>query len=490
MTKKVFFGFVILWLVLFARLAEARYDYELGSYWSRDSACRDGADADDWIERGRASVTDSPVYSEGIRLTALAVEEGEEFEPGLASAIYRFSVPRWTNYVKIRVRYKDVSRDDKVAGRLWVKTTDKDVKRELNSEEEVPFYGDTFVLRSDRTSETIYVPCARHVENGELEMHIVAEGRDCLDIKYIGVEYLQRKPTGIAVIHRVYDDYWHIWPPFWYVYHYYYWGPYYWPRAYLVFECWDWPHDYYWTTWRPWFRLYVRAHRCYPWWGPRRYTAIYRCAPHVSPVKKRALLRRRLKERHIGVVEISRSRSMVSETVRAPSEVRAVRTQQATPEKHIRGSQRIKGEVGREPVHRRLQEQPVRVEKRQQKVSAKHYAVVQRRQDAQHSIRTNPGSASSSYIAGKQISSESQERPQTPMAPQISRPKPVVREGSRIRTDRAQEARSKELIKGQPEIRRQSRSQSHPEIRRSGSHSAKSTFSIRTRSPALSRARR
>jgi len=78
----IFVGFALLWLLPFVQSGEASYDYELGSYSSRDSQYRDAGDAEDLIERGRASVTDSPQFPEGIRLTAWANGEEEGFEPG------------------------------------------------------------------------------------------------------------------------------------------------------------------------------------------------------------------------------------------------------------------------------------------------------------------------------------------------------------------------------------------------------------------------
>jgi len=383
----VVIGLMILGILLLAQLVEARDDYELGYYCSRNSEYRDAADADDWIERGRASVTDSPMFPDGIRLTAWAVEKEEEFEPGLASAIYCFVVPSWTNYLKIRVRYKDFSKDDKVAGRLWIKTTDRDLKRGLESEEETPFYGDTFVLRSSQTSETVYVPSGRHVETGKLEIHIVAEGKDCLDVKSIRVEYLEEKPARITVVHHLCDDYWYRWPRYRYVYHYYYWGTYYCPRTSLVYECWDWPLDYYWTTWRPWFRIYVRVHCCYPWWRPRRYTVIYNCDPDDPPPRKRALLRRRLKGRWL------------------------------------------------------------RVKKQQVRLLPNDHAIVRKHQESRPSASSKSSPVSSSYPAKKQIRGEGQELAQPRTAPQISPSKSVVRETFQTRALRAQEARPKKQVR-------------------------------------------
>ncbi|MFB0519926.1 MAG: hypothetical protein ACETWD_00670 [Desulfatiglandales bacterium] len=477
----VVIGLMILWILLPGELVEARYDYELSFYDSRDAKCRDAADAEDWIERGRASVTDSPVFRDGIRLTARAVEEGEEFEPGMASALYRFVVPDWARYLKISVCYKDASKDDEVAGRLWIKTVENEAKKEMDPGEGVPFYGDTFVLRSDRTSEAICVPSSRHVEDSSLEMHIVAEGKDCLDLKYIRVEYLEEKPAGITVVHHFCDDYWYRWPRHRYVYHYYYWGPYYYPRSYLAYELWDWPCGYYWTTWRPWFRIYVRAHCSYPWWGPWRYTLVYHCDPDDQPARKRALFRKRLKERHVWVGKISRTQLLVREPIRAPSHTRTVRSQELRLYKQIRSSKRLPAKRGLGPIHRELKERPAQVEKRQEKRAVKPHTIGRDDYESRRLLRSKSRPESSPYAAKERIRRQSQEQLQSRTAPQISRPKLENRGNSRILAVQSREARPKSHISGQSGIRRKSSSRTHGTTR---------TPLVRFRNLALGRARR
>jgi len=436
-------GSVILGLLLLTQSVEARDDYELSSSWSQDAKYRDAADAEDWIEQGRALVTDSPVFRDGIRLTAWAVEEGEEFEPGLASSVYRFTVPDWIHYLKISVSYKDASKDDEVAGRLWIKTVDNEAKREIDPREEAPFYGDTFVLRSDRNSETIYIPYRRHVEDSRLEIHIVAEGKDCLDVKFIRVEYLEEKPARIKVVRHSYNDYWYRWPLHRYVYHYYYFGPCYWPRAYLVYEWWDWPCDFYWTVWRPWFRLYVRAHCCHPWWGPRRYTVVYHRDPYGPSARKRALFRKRLNDRHVLVKKISGSQSLVRETVRAPSHTRTVQSQKVRLYKQTRSSKRLIPKRGLYIIHRQRKDQPVQVKKRQEMRGIKAHTVG--RDDYK------------------------------------SRPKLENRAKSPILAVQNRETRLKSQRRGQSELRRKSSSPRHVTLR---------TSPVRLRNLALGKVRR
>ena len=371
----VFVGFLVLGHLLLTQSVEARDDYAHNPSWSQDTKYRDAIDAEDWIEQGRALVTDSPVFQDGIRLTAWAVEKGEEFEPGLASTVYRFTIPDWVHYVKIRVSYKDASKDDEVAGRLWIKAVDNETKREISPEEEAPFYGDTFVLRSDRSSETIYIPSRRHVEDKRLELHIVAEGKDCLDVKFIQIEYLEEKPARIKVVRHFCDDYWYRWPLHRYVYHYYYFGPCYWPRAYLVYEWCDWPCNFYWSVWRPWFRIYVRAHYHHPWWGPRRYTVIHHCNPNNPSVKKRVLFRKRLKKRHVLAKKIVRSQPLVRVKIRAPSHTRTFRSQVVRYYKQTRSNKRLMPKRGTGTIRQKLIDQQARVEKRQERRGIKPHAV-------------------------------------------------------------------------------------------------------------------
>jgi len=466
-------GFVILTHLFLTQSVVARSDCESNYFRSRDAA-----DAEDWIERGRASVTDSPVFRDGIRLTASAAEAGEEFEPGLASAIYRFVVPDWAHYVKINVWYKDVSKDDEVAGRLWIKTVDNEAETELDPGEEAPSYGDTFVLRSDQTSEAIYVPSRRHVEDGGLELHIVAEGKDSLDVESIRVEYLEEKPAEITVVRHYCDDYWYRWPRHRYVYHYYYWGPWYWPRAYLVYERWDWPWRFYWTVWRPWFRLYVSVYHRHPWWGPRRYTVVYRCDPNDPPARKRVLFRKRLKERHALLGKIPRSRAPLRETIRAPSHSGTVRRHEVRLYRPMGTSKRPAAKSVLDSIHRQLKGRQAQVKKQQEKRALKPPNIGRYDYESQRLPRSKPRSVSSSHAAHERIRKQSKGQVQTWRAPQVPRPRLENQENSRILEVKDREAGLKSQVRRQSEFR---------SIR---THVTMSTSPVKARNLALGRARR
>lgn len=368
---------VILGLFVSAQSASSntRYDYELAyGYGGRDSEYRNAADMDDWLERGHAFVTESPLFADGIRLSASASGEEDAYEPGLASAIYQFVVPRWARYVKVTVRYQALAHNDKMAGRLWIKSIGSGGAEELpRTEGDAPFYGDTFVLRSDRTAETIIVPRTRHVEDDRMAMHIVAEGRQCLDIQYVRVDYLQTTPASIAVVHRAYRDYWDRWPRHRYVYHYYYWGPLYWPVAHMSYECWDVPARFYWVTWRPWFFIFIGKFHSHSWWEPRRYTVIYHKDIHHPLAMRRTILRGHLRERHEHATRTSRVMTVNREAPRItvqsrPSHNQEIRLKRARQE----GPRIFEPVVNQDHNTRHVQEQSVREDKRRERVAPDH----------------------------------------------------------------------------------------------------------------------
>ena len=363
MAKNMIIGCMVLGLLICAQSAfGAQYDYELAyGYSSRESGSREAVAMDDWLERGRAAVTESPVFPDGVRLTAWGGENA--YEPGLASAIYFFKVPRWAQYLKITVQYRDEARDDTIAGRLWIKSADRDQYEAVGAGEEAPLYGDTFVLRSERTSETIIVPRSRHVEDDTVEMHIVAEGQDCLDVLDMRLVYLETRPSNITIVHRTYNDYWNRWPRHRYAYHYYYWGPLFWPRTMVAYECWNIPGPFYWITWRPWFFVnIIRVHHHHPWWGPRRYTVIYHVNVKHPPIKRKPLIHKRLKERHVHVTKTIRPKPLKHNTAPPPLPVSQPRRQEVRLHKEPTPARGVEATIKRDHTPRNQKQQPVRAD--------------------------------------------------------------------------------------------------------------------------------
>ena len=258
-------------LMLMPHTVLADYDY-FSDQTSREH--RDAGDVEDWIERGNATVTASPSFENGIRLTAWASEsdEAENYEFAIASAVYLFEIPRQAQYVEILVRYRgEPHRADfdyeEIAGRVWIRNTKREYARRHysdNGEEEETLYGDTFFLRAKRRSETIKIATAGHVDNNMLEMHIVAENGEQLDIEYVDVATYQRQPD-VRVIHRYARDYhWQPWHR--YTYLYFYDGPFYYCTDLGYYIRWSYPvYDHHYLAIRRAYGSYLHGYyRRYP----------------------------------------------------------------------------------------------------------------------------------------------------------------------------------------------------------------------------------
>jgi hypothetical protein len=361
MARKIIINCMMLGLLISTQSAiGASYDYERAyGYSGRDSGYRDAVDMDDWLEQGRAALMESPVFPDGIRLAGGA-EEAAAYEPGLASAIYYFTLPRSAQYLKITIQYRDAAQDDQIAGRLWIKSADGARHDVIDENEDAPLYGDTFVLRSGRSSETMTVPASRHAEDNRVEMHIVAEGRDCIDVRDIRVEYLVARPQ-FTIVHRPCADYWDRWPRYRYAYHYYYWGPLFWPKTSVVYECWDLPSPFYRITWRPWFFInVVRMHHLAPWWGPRRYTIVYHRDLSAPPGERRHLLRTRLREHQVRVTPIIHTEPVTRATDRpAPTQTTPLQRQEVQTKKAANPPHAVNAGGNQHPTRQPMKEPPV-----------------------------------------------------------------------------------------------------------------------------------
>ena len=310
----------ILLLMLMPHTAPAQYDYDYDYFSDRVSReHRDAGDVEDWIERGNATVTASPRFENGIRLTAWASEsENEEnYEFAIASAIYLFEIPRQAQYVEILVRYRGEPHRadfdyDEIAGRVWIRNTKREYSRRHyndNAEDET-LYGDTFFLRAKRRSETIKVATAGRVENGILEMHIVAENGEHLDIEYVNVVTYQRQPD-VRVIHRYARDY-HWQPWYRYTYLYFYDGPFYYCTDLGYYIRWSYPvYDHHYVAIRRAYGTYLHDYyRRYP----RRYhrNSYYHAGVHIRKSPDRQRLNRWTATHETTRREYSRSRLSVT----------------------------------------------------------------------------------------------------------------------------------------------------------------------------------
>ena len=197
---------------------------------------------------------------------------------------------------------------EEIAGRVWIRNTKREYARRNyndNGEDET-LYGDTFFLRAKRRSETIKIATAGRVDNGILEMHIVAENGEQLDIEYVDVVTYQRQPD-VRVIHRYARDYhWQPWHR--YTYLYFYDGPFYYCTDLDYYIRWSYPvYDHHYLAIRRTYGGYLyNYYRRYP----RRYyrDSYYHVNIHVDKSPKTRRLNRWTATHETTRREYSRSR--------------------------------------------------------------------------------------------------------------------------------------------------------------------------------------
>jgi hypothetical protein len=141
---------------------------------------------------------------------------------------------------------------------VWIRNTEKE--REYRYEEDSEtLYGDTFVLRSNRRSETVKIPVANHVDDDWLELHIVAQNGEFIDVNYIDVMTYRRQPKTRVIQYTGY----HEWEPWYnYTYTYFYVGPHYYLTDYGYYVRWSYPvYDRHYITIRRDYRRYLDRYR-------------------------------------------------------------------------------------------------------------------------------------------------------------------------------------------------------------------------------------
>ena len=243
------------------------YDYSRSDRISREH--RDAGDVDDWLERGNSTVTTSRRFPDGIRLSAWASDyiSDDEYDFALASAIYLFDIPRQAQYIEIKVRYSGEGREadfddyEEIVGRVWIQNFKKERKNQrYDDDDRETLYGDTFVLRAKRRSETIKIPAAYHVdEDGAMELHVVVENGGLLDVEYIDVSTSRHQPE-IRVVNRYIRSYeWRPWH--YYTYSYFYSGPIHYVTDYNYYVRWSYPvYDVHYVTIRKNYRVYLNRY--------------------------------------------------------------------------------------------------------------------------------------------------------------------------------------------------------------------------------------
>ncbi len=261
---------------LFASDSDADY----GNYADRLSReHRIANDVDEWIERGNATITASPLFEDGMRLTAWAnnFQDTDKFQFAIASGVYLFEIPRSAQTIEIVVRYKgepntfEISDQyEPIAGRVWIRNIKREMTRRGYHDQSASEtrYGDTFVLRAKNRSETIKIPVAGHVQDGWMELHVVAEGGEQLDVEYIEVSTYRRAPKLRVVQHYTPSYRWRPWNR--YTYLYFYDGPVFYSSGYNSYLCWNYPvYDHRYLSIRTHYGGYLGRYRTY---HPARYS--------------------------------------------------------------------------------------------------------------------------------------------------------------------------------------------------------------------------
>ena len=274
----------------------ADYDY-YADRLSREH--RVANEVDEWIERGNATITASPRFEDGVRLTAWANngQSTDEYEFAIASAVYLFEIPVGAQSIEILVRYRGEPHhleiedyEEPIAGRAWIRNTKREVTRRGYHDENASEtrYGDTFVLRAKNRSERIKIPAVGHVKDGWMELHVVAEGGEQIDVEYIEVSTYRRQPK-VRVIQRYTPTYrWRPWHR--YTYLYFYDGPVYYSTDYDYYLRWSYPiYDHHYLSIRSYYGGYLGRYRGYypsayyryysPYYGS--YHGYYRGTPKV-----------------------------------------------------------------------------------------------------------------------------------------------------------------------------------------------------------------
>ncbi len=260
-------------------LAKADYDY-YADRLSREH--RIASDVDEWIERGNATITASPRFEDGVRLTAWSSDahDADNYEFAIASAVYLFEIPAATQYIEVLVRYRGEPHrleiedyEEPIAGRAWIRNTKREATRRGYYDENAKEtrYGDTFVLRAKNRSEHIKIPAAGHVKDGWMELHIVAEGGEQIDVEYLEVSTYRRQPK-VRIIQRYTPTYrWRPWHR--YTYLYFYDGPIYYATDYDYYLRWSYPiYDHHYLSIRSYYGGYLGRYRGY---YPRAYYRYY-----------------------------------------------------------------------------------------------------------------------------------------------------------------------------------------------------------------------
>jgi len=187
---------------------------------------------DEYLVRGDAAVTASPVFKNGLRLAAWdGADPGDTTRVALASAVYFIEVPAYSRSVRIDVSYRrDPAATRPEAGFLFVR--DPQVEEAFGGDADAPadnplaidpvFYGRTCPLPGGNGRASVEIGTDGLLSaQGVLELHLAAGAGQVLDVDYFQVTaYADYLPAAEPVTQVVTIE-----QPYAYTYSYYYAGP-------------------------------------------------------------------------------------------------------------------------------------------------------------------------------------------------------------------------------------------------------------------------
>ncbi|HIE26155.1 TPA: hypothetical protein EYP66_02590 [Candidatus Poribacteria bacterium] len=182
--RKKFLFLIISFMTFYALMGQSQvYDYERQSIVFREY--RHGKETDGYREIGKAQVSLSPIFRDGIRLESLE-------EHGIAVAFYLIKADIQAGSLVIRIDYQA---KDEMGGKAFL----------LENVRGKQLHGVTFTLNGNRRQQRLHIGDARrYIRDGLLEIHLVAENEQIIDVESIEVEggyFKYRQHTSSGIFH-------------------------------------------------------------------------------------------------------------------------------------------------------------------------------------------------------------------------------------------------------------------------------------------------
>ena len=249
---------------------------------------RYASQCDEYLVRGDAAVTPSPVFKNGLRLAAWdGTDANDTTRVALASAIYFIPLPAGTRGVRVTVSYRRDARATRPeAGFLFIR--DPQVEQAYDNPDGAPanspladepvFYGRTSPLPGNATQAQLVIGTDGLIsEQGVLELHLATGAGQVMEVDYLQVTaYADYQVSAEQMNQQVVIE-----QPYAYSYSYYYAGPWMsWTPAACTYYTFNYPTTPPfcfggWWVWRscywdqhPWSCRPVSFTHCVPWPGP------------------------------------------------------------------------------------------------------------------------------------------------------------------------------------------------------------------------------